>query len=244
MQILAVIPARYHSSRFPGKPLVDIGGISMLQRVYNQALMSRKLHTVVIATDDDRIYDHCINAQMEVVMTSSDHQSGTDRVAEVAAARGEDIIINIQGDEPFIPPGHIDTLCDILLEGGAEIGTLITQIKNKKSKSVESVVKVVINKNGRALYFSRACIPLERSTTTDAIHYRHLGLYGFRRAILLELAKLPPGMLEQVEMLEQLRWLEAGYQIDTAEVDHVPIAIDTPADLNELKHWMSIHDRS
>jgi 3-deoxy-manno-octulosonate cytidylyltransferase (CMP-KDO synthetase) len=238
MRFLGVIPARYKSSRFPGKPLVDIAGRSMIYRVYHQALKSNYLNEVVVATDDELIYNHCMNAKIQVIMTSEVHQSGTDRVAEVAQKTQAEVIINIQGDEPFIPPSYIDDLCSLFSDTSVKIGTLLSPIVHRDTALIPGIVKAVRRGDGRALYFSRAAIPYQRNQDFEMPVYRHLGIYGFRRIALLELAQLQPGNLEQYEMLEQLRWLEAGYEIMTSLVGEAPLAVDEPDDVIQILNWM------
>ena len=238
MQFLGIIPARYKSSRFPGKPLAKIAGRSMIDRVYQQALKSEALEAVVVATDDSTIYDHCINAGIDVVMTSVDHQSGTDRVAEVAQDRDAAIIVNIQGDEPFIPSAYIDLLCHQFGDPKVEIGTLVCPIADANEFRQPQIVKAVCREDGRALYFSRATIPYQQNAEYEMPLYRHLGIYAFRKEVLLEVAALSSGILEQCESLEQLRWLEKGYDIMTSKVPEAPIGVDLPGDIERLQKWM------
>lgn len=240
MQFLGIIPARYKSSRFPGKPLAQIAGRSMIERVYQQALMSETLEAVVVATDDLMIYDHCINAGIEVVMTSPDHQSGTDRVAEVAQERDAAIIVNIQGDEPFIPATYIDLLCNQFNNPKVDISTLVCPIVSANEFRQPQIVKAVCREDGRALYFSRAPIPYQQNVEHEIPIYRHLGIYAFRKNVLLKLAALPRGGLEQCESLEQLRWLEKGYDIMTSKVPEAPIGVDLPGDIERLQEWMKM----
>jgi 3-deoxy-manno-octulosonate cytidylyltransferase (CMP-KDO synthetase) len=243
-QVLGIIPARYDSSRFPGKPLTDIGGKSMIRRVYEQAVASSVLDHVVIATDDARIYDHARSFGAEALYTRSTHPSGTDRCAEVAALLpGFAICINIQGDEPFLDPIQIEKVCRPLLEDRAQISTLALPIQDHESLFNPNIVKVVFNKNGHALYFSRSAIPFLRGVETaawagKAAHYRHLGLYGFQRETLLAVAGLPPSGLERLESLEQLRWLEYGYSIFIAITDKDSIGVDTPEDAQRANEWL------
>lgn len=241
MQFLAVIPARYQSTRFPGKPLVDIAGTPMIDRVYHQVLQSKLIKEVVIATDSELIREHCNNAKMRVIMTSKDHQSGTDRVAEVAADMDANVIVNVQGDEPFIPPEYIDKLCRTFEQDSTEIATLIAPIKNEELRANPNIVKMVRRKDGRALYFSRSAIPYRRNETFIFPTYRHLGIYAFRRETLGKLAFLDRGNLEQYEMLEQLRWLEAGFDIMTAIVEEAPMGVDVPEDVDKILAWMKDH---
>ncbi len=239
MKVLGIIPARYASTRFPGKPLVVIDGKSMIQRVYEQASKSKLLDKVIVATDDKRIYNHVVDFGGKATMTSAAHQSGTDRCAEVAAAFQEfHVIINIQGDEPFIHPEQIDRVVALFQQNKhCQIATLLKIIDNEKDLFSPDVVKAVVNTNGEAMYFSRHPIPFVRDEKTENwLHpmrhfYRHLGIYGFTRAVLLQISALPPGQLENAEKLEQLRWLEAGFSISTGITTLDSKGIDRPEDI-------------
>lgn len=242
--IIGLIPARYASTRFPGKPLADIGGKPMIQRVYEQA--SSVLDTVYVATDDKRIADVVRSFGGRVVMTSVDHQSGTDRCREALAhaekeeGRSFRAVINIQGDEPFINPKQISQLADILTDPSTEIATLIKHASSKSDLFNPNKPKVVVGKQNNALYFSRSPIPYLRGIAEDEWHlrhkfYNHIGLYGYRSDILQQITKLEQGTLEKCESLEQLRWLENGYKIAALETDMESISIDTPEDLLKLK---------
>ena len=234
MNVIGVIPARYESSRFPGKPLADILGKSMIQRVYEQCVASTLMDVVIVATDDQRIFDKVEEFGGRVKMTRSDHISGTDRIAEVAADFDEaDIIINIQGDEPMIDPAQIDQLVSMIKDKAADIGTLGRWIDDDYAINNPNVVKVISDTSGKAKYFSRATIPFKRSD--KAIKYlQHIGIYGFRNEILQQLTTLAPSDLEQSESLEQLRWLENGYDIYIEMSDYLNIGVDTPADLEHI----------
>lgn len=240
--ILGIIPARYASTRFPGKPLVYIGGKTMIQRVYEQALQAKHLGKVVVATDDRRIWEHVQGFGGEVVMTRSDHPSGTDRCAEVARRYPEAThAVNIQGDEPFIQPEQIDLLAAALLEGGRRfsIATLAKKIEHPEHLFNPNVVKVVFSAAHGALYFSRHPIPYCRGKEPDAWlghtpFYKHIGMYGYSRSTLLRLARLQPTPLELAESLEQLRWLENGLRIRVVETEQETTGIDTPEDLKKL----------
>lgn len=236
MKFVAIIPARYASSRFPGKPLIDIGGQSMISRVYNQCLAS-DLDDAVVATDDDRIFEHCKSKGIKVAMTDKSHQSGTDRCAELANEMDADIIFNVQGDEPFLDPSQLNQLMH-LMRNGHDIGTMVKAITEKKDVTNPNRVKAVMA-GRRALYFSRQAVPFVRDADVDdwltkTKFYKHLGLYAYKRDVLLELSKLPPSKLELAEALEQLRWLEAGYEIHAVETDRETPNIDTPEDLNKV----------
>ena len=241
MNILGIIPARYASSRFPGKPLVDIAGKSMIQRVYEQAKKCLHLHEVMVATDDACIYDHVISFGGVAVMTSPDHQSGTDRCAEVARQHPQyQVIINVQGDEPYIDPEQISKLAACFESPEVQIATLVKQVKDEQELHNPNTPKVVINNSSEAIYFSRSALPHIRGQEPQNWlkfypYYKHIGIYGYNAAVLQEITKLPVSSLEKAESLEQLRWIENGYRIKVAETDLETYAIDTPADLELLK---------
>ena len=240
MKVLGIIPARYASTRFPGKPLVDIGGKSMIQRVYEQAKRCTALSEVFVATDDQRIFDHVQQFGGKAVMTADAHQSGTDRCAEVASKHPEyDVIINIQGDEPFIDPEQIARVVSCFGDAGTQLATLVKKINTTEELYNFSSPKVIINKLSEAIYFSRAAIPHVRGEEPQRwlyhnIYYKHIGIYGYRADILQQVTKLPVSSLEKAESLEQLRWIENGYRIKVAETDLETSAIDTPEDLEKL----------
>lgn len=243
MKIIGIIPARYASTRFPGKPLVDIQGKSMIQRVYEQCIKAEKLSSVLIATDDQRIYDHVVSFGGKAWMTSHEHQSGTDRCAEIidsGKAGDWDAVINIQGDEPYIHPEQINLLCSVMHEKQTEIGTLVKKIDAPSELFNHNNVKVVLNNKLEAIYFSRSPIPFNRNFPEDewlkhSIYYKHIGIYGYKTKTLLEISKLAKTNLEITESLEQLRWIENGYQIKAAVTHLESIAIDTPDDLLKIK---------
>ncbi len=240
--LLAVIPARYASTRFPGKPLVDIGGKTMIRRTYEQVLLSRRVDRAVVATDDERIFEHVRSFGGNVCMTRPDHASGSDRCAEVAGQFPEaEIVLNVQGDEPFIQPEQIDLLADTLAGNpDFSIATLAKKIDRPDLLFNPNVVKVVFSGPGAAIYFSRHPIPYVRGQEPEnwlAQHtfYKHIGLYGFRRAALLAVARLSPTPLERAESLEQLRWLENGLPIAVGITELETIGIDAPEDLKNLR---------
>jgi len=232
-EILGVIPARYESSRFPGKPLASIAGKSMLQHVWERARCARTLSRVVIATDDERIFREARRFGAEACMTRGDHPSGSDRVAEVAAGARAELIVNIQGDEPLIEPDAVDAAVKGLLEVEATaMGTLKKRIEDPAEVSNPNVVKVVTDREGNAIYFSRSAIPYVRSGV--AVHYKHVGLYVYRRDFLLGYSSLIRGPLEEAEKLEQLRALENGFKIRVVETGYESLGVDTPEDLRRV----------
>jgi 3-deoxy-manno-octulosonate cytidylyltransferase (CMP-KDO synthetase) len=241
MQILGIIPARFASTRFPGKPLVDIAGKSMIQRVYEQAKKCIHLTEVIVATDDTRIYDHVLNFGGAAIMTSADHQSGTDRCAEVALQHSQyNVIINIQGDEPYIDPEQISKVASCFNNTDTQLATLVKKIQNEQELFNVNSPKVVINKLSEAVYFSRSPLPHirgqeQQNWLSHFTYFKHIGIYGYRADVLQEVTKLPVSPLEKAESLEQLRWIENGYRIKVAETELETYAIDTPEDLINLK---------
>ncbi len=242
--ILGIIPARYASTRFPGKPLADIGGISMIQRVVTQA--AKVLSYVVVATDDHRIFDAVKAFGGNVVMTSENHQSGTDRCAEALNTVEKEqektfkVVVNIQGDEPFVQTEQIEKLTSCFYNADTEIATLVKPLKNNDELFDPNKPKVVLNKHSQALYFSRSPIPYYRNADRKEWHllhpyFIHIGLYAYRSDILREITLLKPGALEQAESLEQLRWLENGYIISTRKTEFESWSVDTPEDIERLK---------
>lgn len=244
MRILGIIPSRYASTRFPGKPLAMVGGCTMIERVYRQARKSSLLHSLVVATDDKRIAHAVSDFGGECVMTDPGHPSGTDRCAEVLShfERQYDAVINIQGDEPFIQSQQIDRLAGALAGQDVQIATLVKPLESWDEVRLPQVVKVVLAANGDALYFSRQAIPFVKDAPVQewpqrTAMYKHIGIYGYRADILPRLTKLSQGMLEKAESLEQLRWLEQGYRIRTQISHFETIAIDTPEDLAKAEAY-------
>lgn len=242
MKILGLIPARFASTRFPGKPLVDISGKTMIRRVYEQAKKADLLSEVAVATDDERIAEEIVKHGGNVVMTSGHHQSGTDRCAEaVKKMTGEwNAVINIQGDEPFILPEQINLLASLFQNPEVEIGTLVKKLSDVSDLDNPNTMKVVLDVHGNGMYFSRSPIPFIRGTEKKDwlqknLFYKHIGIYGYRADVLAKLTLLPQGKLEIAESLEQLRWLENGYKIRTAFTTLETISIDSPEDLEKLK---------
>jgi 3-deoxy-manno-octulosonate cytidylyltransferase (CMP-KDO synthetase) len=244
LQIAGIIPARYASSRFPGKPLALLGNRPLIQWVYEQSVKS--LEIVFVATDDYRIYEAIQNFGGKVIMTSPEHNSGTDRCSEaVSKIESEtglriDVVVNIQGDEPFIKPGQIDLLSSCFDDDSVEIATLICKASPGEDLSDSNQVKVVVDVNRDAIYFSRAIIPYLRDVnikewTFKHSYYKHLGIYAFRTGTLQKITSLGRSSLEIAESLEQNRWIENGYRIRTAITDWESICIDTPEDLEKAK---------
>ncbi|MGA2271286.1 MAG: 3-deoxy-manno-octulosonate cytidylyltransferase [Bryobacteraceae bacterium] len=237
-EILGVIPARFASSRFPGKVLAQISSKSMLQRVYERACLARYLTSTIIATDDERIYEVARSFGARVKMTRADHRSGTDRVAEAASTENAEIVVNIQGDEPLIDPAAIDAaILPLAHDSGIVMGTLKKKIDDPREIADPNVVKVVTDRAGDAIYFSRCPIPFVREGTGrgPAAHYKHIGLYVYRRDFLMAYPALPVGPLEQAERLEQLRALENGYRIRVVETEYESLGVDTPEDLERVR---------
>lgn len=247
--VLIVIPARYASTRFPGKPLARIGGVEMIVRVCRQA--SRTGFGVAVATDDRRIADVVEGAGFRAVMTSADHRSGTDRVREAVDRLDTDakVVINIQGDEPFIRPSQIETLARCFADPSVEIATLVRRFDREKGFDAlfdPNLVKVTVADNGDALYFSRSIIPYVRGTDwhhwlETADYLTHVGVYAYRTDTLRKLTELPQSSLEKAESLEQLRWLQNGWRVRTAITDAPTVGIDTPSDLEEAEAWLRDH---
>ncbi len=242
-----IIPARYASSRFPGKPLAMIGDKPMIQRVYEQALKS--LDTIYVATDDSRIYDMVSSFGGKAVMTAATHMSGTDRCAEavdIINLRNSskiEIVINIQGDEPFIRPEQIDLIKKCFADKSVEIATLVRETGSNEDIFNPNQPKVIVNKEGDAIYFSRAAIPYYRDAemkewTGKHVYYKHIGLYAYRTSTLMEITKLDRTPLEICESLEQNRWIENGYKIRTAITKWESVGIDVPEDLEKAKRLL------
>ncbi|NOY51588.1 MAG: 3-deoxy-manno-octulosonate cytidylyltransferase [Chlorobi bacterium] len=245
MNILGIIPARYASSRFPGKPLALINGKSMIQRVYEQVSKSKSISKTVVATDDDRIVDAVINFGGEVMSTSAEHPNGTSRCFEVYKKLDSekpgfyDAVVNIQGDEPFIEPSQIAMLCSLISKKNTQIATLAKKIIATDELFNPNVVKLVFGLHKNVLYFSRNPIPFNRNIDEDGWaencdYYKHIGIYGFKPEVFDEINQLTPSKLEETENLEQLRWLENGYQIKADITETETIGIDSPEDLRKL----------
>lgn len=247
MKVIGVIPARYGSTRFPGKPLALIHGVSMIQRVYERAMQSGSLNRVVVATDDDRIRKHVSDFGGNAVMTDARHQTGTERCAEVLQLIGDhyDAVINIQGDEPFIHPNQIDSVVSCLENPLCAIATLVKKISDFSELDNVNTPKVVVAEDGRAMYFSRRAIPfvrddLAQNFLSNGSFHKHIGIYGYKSDVLPRLAKLAPTKLEQAESLEQLRWLGHGYAIFTRLTEDDNHAVDVPDDILRIERIFPI----
>lgn len=248
MRFVGIIPARYASTRFPGKPLADLGGKPMIQRVYEQA--KKALADVVVATDDERIYDCVRGFGGEVVMTRADHKCGTDRCLEAfekLGIRGEAVVINIQGDEPFIQPEQIEAIKSCFDDATTQIATLVkplTEADGLEALENPNTPKVVMAPDGTALLFSRSVIPYLRGIDKSEwlaqhLHYKHIGMYAYRAQVLKQITQLPQTPMEKAESLEQLRWLENGYKIKVAVCHTASIGIDTPDDLERAIEFLN-----
>jgi 3-deoxy-manno-octulosonate cytidylyltransferase (CMP-KDO synthetase) len=236
-RVVVIIPARYESTRLPGKPLADLHGQPMIQRVYERARLAHDVDRVLVATDDERIRAAVAAFGGAVVMTSRAHRTGTDRIAEVAAGLEADIVVNVQGDLPLLDPGMVEAaLAPLRDDDGLPMATIQTAIRTREERDNPNVVKVVTDRDGYALYFSRSPLPYHRDAGADApLGAKHLGLYAYRRDFLLSFARLAPTPLEQAEQLEQLRALEWGFRIKVAEVAAASIEVDTPVDLERAR---------
>ncbi|MCR5242934.1 MAG: 3-deoxy-manno-octulosonate cytidylyltransferase [Prevotella sp.] len=245
MKFTVIIPARYASTRFPGKPLAMLGGKPVIQRVYEQA--SKLQSPVYVATDDERIYQCVCDFGGQAVMTRNDHKSGTDRIEEAVKKTGTDadVIINIQGDEPFVQVTQIEVLCHLFDDPETQIGTLGKPFESMEAVENPNSPKIVRDRRGFALYFSRSVIPFVRGkdqgtgNKMEFPYLKHLGMYAYRREVLHEITQLPQSSLELAESLEQLRWLENGYRIRVGLTDVETVGIDTPADLERAEQFLA-----
>jgi len=264
MTAIVIIPARYDSTRFPGKPLALLNGKPLIQHVYENSKKSKLARDVIVATDSEMILESVLGFNGNAVMTSKAHASGTDRIAEVAVSLNYDIIVNVQGDEPLIMPEMIDDVIGLLDDKRAAMGTLIKKIEIPEDIFNPNVVKVVFDKDGFAMYFSRAPIPFDRDLSgvgskeyavsskekynqksaycllPTAYYFKHIGIYSYRKDVLLSLAKISPTHLEQTEKLEQLRALVNGFMIKVKETLFETAGVDTPQDLERVKKWLNL----
>ncbi len=249
MSAIILIPARYASTRFPGKPLALLKGLPVIQHVYQNSMHSRLADDVMVATDSETIFEKVLSFGGKAVMTAGDHASGTDRIAEAARSMNYDIIVNVQGDEPLIQPEMIDEVISVLNDPRASIGTLAIRIKDRREIFDPNAVKVVFNPEGFALYFSRAPIPYHRDEWKDltkfTVHdsrftvFKHVGIYSYRRDVLTQMSGLPPSRLELVEKLEQLRAIENGFPIKVKETVYETFGVDTPEDLERIEKCLN-----
>ncbi len=235
MEVVGIIPARLAAVRLPNKPLLDIAGKPMIWWVWRQAKQAKSLREVMVATPDEEIAEVVRGFGGIAVMTSPHHRSGTERLAEVAQGLSADVIVNIQGDEPLMPPGHIDAVVRPLLEDPTLPMSSLMCPATEEEMDKPSVVKVVVDRQGNALYFSRSRIPYPRNPDAPTVTYKHLGIYAYRRDFLLQYAAMEPTPLEQMEMLEQLRVLENGYRIRLVRVEQTSIGVDTEEDLQRVR---------
>lgn len=243
MKVLGIIPARFASSRFPGKPLVDLNGKTMIQRVYEGVLKSKVLSKVLVATDDQRIVDEVLRFGGNVCLTDVTHQSGTDRCAEVARLHpGFDVVMNIQGDEPLVDSNQLDQLLSAFENPLVHLATLGIPTKDESDLTNPNRIKIVLDKDQNALYFSRSCVPntfhFKGEHLTSYPFLRHIGLYAYRTNTLLEISQLTPTELEKMESLEQLRWLYYGYKIKVIETHIETPNIDVPEDVEKVLHFL------
>ena len=235
MKIIAMIPARYAATRFPAKLIQLLGDKTVIRHTYDATVGTRLFDEVIVVTDSDIIYNEIITHGGKAVMSKRVHESGSDRIAEAIADMDVDVIINVQGDEPFIKKEPLEKLVRLFDDASVQAGSLMRKIEDNNELNNSSSVKVVVNKNNDALYFSRSVIPFAANTSIDAPYYLHVGVYGFRKEMLLNFTKWPAANLEQVEKLEQLRYLENGIPIRMALVDFKSVAIDTPEDLERAE---------
>ena len=250
MDFIGIIPARYQSVRFVGKPLVDLAGKSMIVRTYEQACKVKQFVNVVVATDDKRIYEEIVSSGGKAIMTANTHVSGTDRCAEALTLlnceQKNTVVVNIQGDEPFIQPQQIEELIACFDNPNTKIATIIKKIETEEILHNPNIVKVVVSDTGKALYFSRCAIPfLRNSYFEDVNFYKHIGIYAYKAEVLNEIVKIPSSSLEKAELLEQLRWLQAGYEIQTVKTKYEDtIGIDTKEDVEKALLYYSTYNKT
>lgn len=238
MKVIAIIPARFASTRFPAKMLADLGGVPLIVRTYNAAVDTGLFSEVFVATDSHLIFDAITQSGGKAVMSLREHESGSDRIAEAVAAIETDIVVNVQGDEPFINREPLEDLIEVFKNDTlkqVDLASLMRRITDPSEISNPNNVKVVTDSNGFALYFSRSPIPFSRDTDSDVAYYRHIGVYAFRKRAILDFSELPQSPLEKAEKLEQLRYLESGRRIKMVETSHNGIGIDTPEDLERAR---------
>ncbi len=235
MKYIAMIPARYAATRFPAKLMQLLGGKTVIRHTYDATVATQLFDEVVVVTDSDIIYTEITTHGGKAVMSKKSHESGSDRIAEAIADMDADVVINVQGDEPFIKKEPLEKLVRLFDDPSVQVGSLMRKIEDNVELTKSSSVKVVVNKNNDALYFSRSTIPFAANTAIDFPYFLHIGVYGFRKKVLLNFTQWPAAKLEQVEKLEQLRYLENGVPIRMALVDFKSVAIDTPEDLERAE---------
>lgn len=238
MKIIAIIPARYAATRFPAKLMQLLGDKPVIRHTYDAVLATGLFSDVWVVTDSTIIYTEIVNNGGKAIMSKKEHESGSDRIAEAIEDLEVDVVINVQGDEPFIQKGPLEKLVQLFTDPAVQVGSLMRKITSSEELHSNSAVKVVVNKNSDALYFSRSPIPFAANITVTAPYYLHIGVYGFRKETLLQFTQWPPSILEQVEKLEQLRYLENNIAIRMARVDFTSVAIDTPQDLEKAKKML------
>ncbi len=237
--VAAFIPARYAATRFPAKLMQPLGNKTVIRHTYDATVATGLFNEVIVVTDSDIIYNEIVDNGGKAIMSLKPHESGSDRIAEAVAGLDVDVIINVQGDEPFIQKEPLQKLVQLFTDPAVQVGSLMRVIKNREELAANSAVKVVVNKYNDALYFSRNVIPYVANPGIAVDHYLHIGVYGYRKQILLDFTTWPPALLEQVEKLEQLRYLENGIKIRMAKVDFISVAIDTPEDLEQAKQLLT-----
>jgi len=239
MNLIAVIPARFSSVRFPGKPLAMLSGKTIIRHVYERVSNSNLFQDVIVATDDERIAREVKSFNGKYKLTSPLHPSGSDRIAEVIADLDCDLVFNIQGDEPMIEPEPLAGLISVFGDASVQAGSLMTSITNQEDLQNPNIVKVVADNKSNAIYFSRSAIPFNRDSNVNVEYFRHIGVYAYRKQTLLDFVKLPPGKLEQIEKLEQLRLLENGITIRLVKTSYQGFGIDTPEDLLKAERYLT-----
>ena len=235
MRIIAVIPARYAATRFPAKLMQVLGDKTVIRHTYNNTVATGLFDEVLVVTDSELIFSEITTNGGNAVMSVNEHESGTDRIAEAVKEMNVDVIINVQGDEPFVQKQSLETLCGLFIDPSVQVGSLMHILTDQEQINDPNCVKVVVNQQMNALYFSRSVIPYQRDESVAVQYYKHIGMYGFRKQMLLHFTQLPASLLEKTEKLEQLRLLENGINIRMAVTDPVGISIDTPADLEKAR---------
>lgn len=238
MKYTAVIPARYAASRFPGKLMQLLDGKPVIVHTYEQTVATGLFDEVIVVTDSDLIFMEISSCGGKVMRSRKEHESGTDRIAEIAPELDTDVIINVQGDEPFVRKEPLEELCRLFHDQTTQVASLMHQLTDPVQIADANAVKVVVNRQGEAMYFSRSVIPYKRDTGVPVTYYKHIGVYAYRKEILLQITRLQPTLLEQAEKLEQLRMLENGFRIKMVTTEPWSISIDTPEDLERAKEWL------